>query len=147
MANFCKIIAQRWNDVRHAVVNKQQCPAAFERMYIGTLTCGKEGGAKHLRKSKKVPDRRIRAYFLLSKPLQGIALTKREVQVLYLICNGCTNKVVAECMGLSERTTEYYVKNIRTKTKTNSKLELVRHVIQTDFLQRVDNSDLFLDPV
>ncbi len=135
-------IAKCWYHLGAAITNKEQCPAAFDRVYIGRLN-EREGRPVHIRKPVKKDDRRLQNYFVFNEPLLGIYLTRREAQVLYLICHGATNKQVADKMGLSSRTTEYYIKNMRQKTATSSKQNLIYRVVETDFLKRIDVEVLF----
>lgn len=139
-------VASRWCGLSAAIVNKKRYPLAFDRAYIGRLReRERESNAIHIRKRRPVKedDGRLKNYFLFEEPLSGIYLTRRESQVLYLICHGLTNKEVAKKMGLSARTTEYYIKNIREKTATTSKQNLIFRIIETDFLKRVDSKKLF----
>ncbi len=137
-------VAERWSKVGIAVRNKKKYPDAFDRIYIGKLQ-ERESHPIHYRRAVKQSDRRLQRYFSLSEPLAGIFLTRREAQVLYLICHGATNKDVAEKMALSSRTTEYYINNIRKKTTTASKRHLICRIIETDFLTRIDVEKLFSD--
>ena len=140
-------IAERWNDVRFAIDNKKRYPAAFDRVYIGKLheSNVRRRVVRRKRSPIKETDRRLRSYFILSGSLADVYLTKREAQVLYFICHGATNRAVAEKMGLSARTTEYYIKNIRKKTSTGNKRHLIRCVVETDFLLRLNTKELFAD--
>jgi DNA-binding NarL/FixJ family response regulator len=54
-------------------------------------------------------------------------LTPREVDVVYLIAQGYTNREVAKTLGLSVRTVESHRENIMTKLGLHSRAELVRY--------------------
>lgn len=57
--------------------------------------------------------------------LNGVLLTKREIECLRLTMNGYTAKKIAKKLLISYRTVEEYLTNIRIKTNINSKSELV----------------------
>jgi DNA-binding NarL/FixJ family response regulator len=48
-------------------------------------------------------------------------LTPRELQVLRLVAEGRSNKIIAEQLGLSERTIDRHVSNILTKLDVSSR--------------------------
>lgn len=53
-------------------------------------------------------------------------LTKREVSVVKLFCNGLTYKEIGSNLNISPRTVETHKKNIQTKLKVNSTAEMVK---------------------
>jgi DNA-binding NarL/FixJ family response regulator len=53
----------------------------------------------------------------------GHPLTAREVQVLRLASDGLTNKEIAYRLGLSERTVQFHLSSVYSKTGTNSRAE------------------------
>ncbi len=54
-----------------------------------------------------------------------VTITIRERETLALIVTGLTVPQAAAKMGLSTRTVEFYVKNLRFKLKCNSKRDLI----------------------
>lgn|SRR3990167_757145 len=62
--------------------------------------------------------------------IKDIHLTQREMQCLQLTIKGFTAKKIAKELGLSFRTIEEYMTNIRVKAGVNSKSELIEMVIQ-----------------
>lgn len=65
-----------------------------------------------------------------SKVLPGLPITntyfsKQQTKVMRLLIHGKTVKESARILGLSPRTVEHYVENIKIKTKCNSKSELI----------------------
>ncbi len=62
--------------------------------------------------------------------IKDIRLTQREMQCLQLTIKGFTAKKIAKELGLSFRTIEEYMTNIRVKAGVNSKSELIEMVIQ-----------------
>ena len=59
------------------------------------------------------------------KARRDFQLSKREAQVLQLICQGLANKDIAETLFISEYTVKDHLKNIMKKTKTGSRNEIV----------------------
>jgi len=58
---------------------------------------------------------------------QGLkSLTKREHEVLEFIVNGTLNKVIADCLNMSESTVKTYRRRIMQKMEVGSLAELVR---------------------
>lgn len=55
----------------------------------------------------------------------GIYLTKRETECMTHLIEGKTIKLTAESLGLSDRTVEYYLNNIKAKLQCRTKNELV----------------------
>ncbi|MBL0763715.1 response regulator [Marivirga atlantica] len=62
----------------------------------------------------------------LSFPDEHRLLTDREREILKLIAQEYTNKMIAEALFISERTVETHRKNIFRKTKTNSLVGLIK---------------------
>jgi len=53
------------------------------------------------------------------------ALSKREWEVLDLLLQGRSNKLIAAGLGISERTVEFHLKNIYAKQQVGSRVELI----------------------
>jgi DNA-binding NarL/FixJ family response regulator len=62
----------------------------------------------------------------LNFPEEHKLLTDREREILKLIAQEYTNKMIAEALFISERTVETHRKNIFRKTKTNSLVGLIK---------------------
>jgi len=67
-------------------------------------------------------------------------LTKREIECLQLTIKGYTAKRIARQLNISHRTVEEYLCNIRIKTGTSSKAELIEMTID-HFMPLVFSSD------
>lgn len=52
-------------------------------------------------------------------------LSKREWEVLTLLLQGKSNKLIASSLGISKRTVEFHLKNIYVKFEVNSRIELI----------------------
>ncbi|HEY8550817.1 MAG TPA: LuxR C-terminal-related transcriptional regulator [Vicinamibacterales bacterium] len=59
----------------------------------------------------------------------GHPLTARELQVLRLVSNGCTNKEIATELGLSERTIDRHVSNILDKLDVPTRAAAAAHAV------------------
>lgn len=58
------------------------------------------------------------------------SLSKRQRQIMGLIVDGTTNKVIAETLGISPRTVEVHRAQIMEKMNVSSVAGLVRHVVE-----------------
>jgi DNA-binding CsgD family transcriptional regulator len=56
---------------------------------------------------------------------QNGLLSKRELEVVQLLMQGKSNKLIAQALGISDRTVEFHLKNIYTKCQVRSRMELV----------------------
>lgn len=52
-------------------------------------------------------------------------LSKREWEVVHLLLQGKSNKLIALALGISGRTVEFHLKNIYAKFQVNSRIELI----------------------
>ena len=75
-------------------------------------------------------DSAIHDNLFLSNTDQDNILTQRQIECCQLLLKGNTSKQIAELLGLSSRTVEYYFGNIRTKLQCNNKAELITKLIQ-----------------
>lgn len=56
-------------------------------------------------------------------------LTRREWEVVGLLLQGKSNKLIAASLDISERTVEFHLKNIYTKYQVSSRIELVLKLV------------------
>lgn len=91
---------------------KEELLAAIETVYSGRMYFSNEINAI-LMKS-------------LHDPGEERLLTERELEVLRLIAEECSNKQISEKLFISERTVETHRKNIFRKTKTSSLVGLIK---------------------
>ena len=52
-------------------------------------------------------------------------LSKREKEVVNLLLQGKSNKLIALSLGISDRTVEFHLKNVYTKFQVSSRIELI----------------------
>jgi DNA-binding NarL/FixJ family response regulator len=62
------------------------------------------------------------------------ALTKREIEVLKLLCDDQTSKEIGKSMSISSRTVENHRKNLLLKTKSKGTAGLVIYAIQNNII-------------
>jgi DNA-binding CsgD family transcriptional regulator len=58
-------------------------------------------------------------------------LSNREKEVVRLLQQGKSNKLIALSLGISDRTVEFHLKNIYAKYQVNSRMELILHLGNT----------------
>jgi DNA-binding CsgD family transcriptional regulator len=56
-------------------------------------------------------------------------LTKRELECIQLIMRGRTAKEMADVLGLSPRTVEFYINNIKSKIGCSKKSKIVDYIL------------------
>jgi DNA-binding CsgD family transcriptional regulator len=52
-------------------------------------------------------------------------LSRRELEVVHLLLQGKSNKLIAFALGISDRTVEFHLKNVYEKYQVSSRMELV----------------------
>jgi DNA-binding NarL/FixJ family response regulator len=62
-------------------------------------------------------------------------LTEREIDVVRLIASGCSNKIVADRLFISEETVKGHVRNILTKLKANDRTHAVTIALKRGIIQ------------
>lgn len=63
------------------------------------------------------------------------SLTEREIEVLKLIANGCSNKIAADRLRISEDTVKGHVRNVMYKLKANDRTHAVTIALQRGFFE------------
>ena len=64
-----------------------------------------------------------------------IVLSKRETEVLQLICNGYTNSEIAEKLHISPKTVDNHRTNLLQKTNTKNSAHLVMYAIKNHLIE------------
>lgn len=67
-------------------------------------------------------------------------LSRREIQTLRLVADGCTHRQVARRLGLTEETVNTYVKRIRAKLNAGNKAELTRKAVDLGYVGAADQT-------
>jgi DNA-binding NarL/FixJ family response regulator len=57
--------------------------------------------------------------------LAPVALTPREIEVLRLLADGASNKIIAHKLGISDHTAKFHVTSILTKLNAGTRTEAV----------------------
>lgn len=74
-----------------------------------------------------------------SSSINGVVFTQRELNCITLLCRGLTAKQMGKIIGLSHRTVENYIANIKCKLNVSTKVELLERVrcsvLQEDSLE------------
>lgn len=60
-----------------------------------------------------------------SSKLAPVALTPREIEVLRLLADGASNKVIAHKLGISDHTVKFHVTSILTRLNAGTRTEAV----------------------
>jgi len=68
------------------------------------------------------------------EPARYYSLTEREREVLNLIANGLTNRMIAENLKISINTVDRHRSNLMVKLRLHSTAELVRYAIKTGII-------------
>jgi DNA-binding NarL/FixJ family response regulator len=63
------------------------------------------------------------------------SLTDREIEVLKLIANGCSNKIVADRLGIAEDTVKGHVRSILSKLKANDRTHAVTIALHRGYFE------------
>ena len=63
------------------------------------------------------------------------ALTEREIEVLRHIASGCSNKIAAERLGISEDTVKGHVRNILSKLNASDRTHAVTIAVKRGFIE------------
>lgn len=92
-----------------------------------------EGEDKEISRSSVVP----RKHYLIDENDASAYFTYREAQCMAQIMRGKTIKAAAQAIGLSPRTVEYYLKNMKAKFKCRTKSELMQLISLTDFMNLI----------
>ena len=66
---------------------------------------------------------------LLSKQLDKLRITRREQEVIDLICEGLKNSEIGEKLFISEYTVENHLRSIYEKMNVKNRINLVRKVM------------------
>jgi DNA-binding NarL/FixJ family response regulator len=66
---------------------------------------------------------------------QNAELTAREIDVLYLIAQGYSNKIIGKQLSVSENTVKYYVKKILQKLEVHNRTEAASFALRTGILE------------
>ncbi len=75
------------------------------------------------------------ARYYLNGKYQGLSLSKRQAECLLCLARGYTAKEIAKILGLSPRTAEHYLGNMKTKLGCQNRFDLLQVAIEWHFLE------------
>ncbi|MFP4376588.1 MAG: response regulator transcription factor [Spirochaetales bacterium] len=85
---------------------------------------------------ESIPDDiKVQARFSQKKPSTTPALTSRQLEVLKLICDGHTERQIADSLGISYHTAHAHKNNIMQRLHIHSKVDLVKYAVQKRLVQ------------
>ena len=119
-----------WNDILQEVRNKNNPSYSFLFTDLG----------KKLPKEKKKSLELAKSNYYLYPDSRAYYLTPRECECVKWMLHGCTVPETAERVGLSARTVEYYLRNMRQRLNCESKAALLKKVRESGFLETWDPS-------
>ncbi len=70
-----------------------------------------------------------------TEAISDIALTARELEVLALLAEGASNKLIARRLGISSHTAKYHVASLLEKLDAVSRTDAVAHAARIGVLQ------------
>ena len=80
------------------------------------------------------PDALVVAALGATEPDAHIALTARELEVLALLAEGASNKLIARRLGISTHTAKYHVASLLEKFDAVSRTDAVAHAARIGVL-------------
>lgn len=86
----------------------------------------------------KISEGRPLARYELGAKYNGIYFTRREAECMVELLKGKTLSSVATILGISKRTIEFYLKNMKIKVGCRTKFELIDFVNASEFLKNID---------
>jgi DNA-binding NarL/FixJ family response regulator len=93
----------------------QQGEAAMTRKTTARLIAGVAAQAAHAQENE-------------------IRLTKRELELLHLVAEGCSNKAIGQRLSVSENTVKYHMRNILQKMQVQNRTEAVHVAMQAGWI-------------
>jgi DNA-binding CsgD family transcriptional regulator len=128
-----------WDMVLKEVLNKDSPKQNF--LFTNVAEFRNRNIAKD--RLKAMADKKLKREMTLKKYFLGtqfkdIYFTRREAECMVMLLKGKTINAAALKLGLSPRTVEFYLKNMKVKIGCCTKFELIELVIATDFLRNID---------
>jgi DNA-binding CsgD family transcriptional regulator len=119
-----------WDDVLKEVLNKDS-KHRFTNL-------GEENNEKPRRRRRSDQTKRRKIMYQLGEKFKNIHFSKREAECMVHLLKGKSIRGAAKLLGLSPRTVEFYVANMKNKVNCRTKFELVELVMDSDFLGGID---------
>ncbi len=126
-----------WDAILYEVLNQDDDTISFLFTSIGEI---KERIDESKRRAirKESPSERVKLY-PVGAPFDDIFLTRRELQCSLQLLKGHTMAGAAKLMGLSPRTLEFYIRNMKKKFACRTKEELIDKIQQANLMAQADH--------
>ena len=133
---------QYWYSVLDEVTHKDESEHAFLLTQSGRLNLKLPVDELSISVFKERRD--LRTYYL-GDSYPELYLTKREAECMFWLIQDCTIAQTASHMGLSARTVEFYMKNLKTKLSCHTKKDLVEKILQTSLLTQLEKEGMRIE--
>lgn len=130
-----------WHSILDEVLHKDDDAHAFLFTNQGDLSDDVENYAIACNADRIRDSRDLRTYYL-GREYPDIYLTKREAECMFWIVQECTIAETALKMGLSARTVEFYVKNMKLKLQCKNKRKLIEKILLSSLLQQLERDGM-----
>lgn len=124
-----------WESVLQEVLHKEDDAFQFKYTDLGRSML-RERRRKHRQPPPRQKSSTTPMYFL-GDAFKGIYFTRREAQTLFHLLQGKTIPEVGKSLGLSARTIEFYVKNMKLKIGVDTKAKLLDKVRETEIIEQL----------
>lgn len=130
-----------WSAVLNEVLHKDDLSRTYFFTNQGNLSDEMEMPSFESESDSIKETRDLRTYYLTPQ-YPTVYFTRREAECIFWVVQGSTISHAALKMGLSARTVEFYVKNMKLKLQCTSKKELVDKVLQSSLLQQLEKNGM-----
>ena len=110
-------------NIKKSDTSYNEQPAEFDKIVNYLISIGKEQTADDITNIKQLISFEIKSK--AQKVKEKVKLTKRENEILSLICEGLTNSEIADKLFISNRTVDNHRANLLAKTDTKNTAALV----------------------
>lgn len=129
-----------WQVLYKEIEAEQGSPEVTHLRQVATSELGASDYARRYRyKDPKPRGPRDQAVYL-GDGFPGVYLTARESHCSLLLLRGYTGRAIADRLGLSSRTVEYYIDNVKTKFRVRKRAEVIGCLLASDFLKNLGYS-------
>lgn len=134
----------RYNDgVLRATLSTKKVLLSANQEIIGTVFSRVELKSSILSKLfDKTLSIKLPQYYTIARPYGEYHLNKRETESLFYLIRGYTAKEIAQRLGLSAKTIEYHIEQLKNKLNCSKKSELVEKSIDLGFIYNIPISIL-----
>jgi DNA-binding CsgD family transcriptional regulator len=94
------------------------------------------------RQTRHEREKPVSPTYYLGAKFPNIYFTKREAETLYFLLQGKTIVETGDCLNLSARTIEFYVKNMKLKVGVKSKVELLEKIRDTAIIKQLHSINI-----